>query len=88
MIDEDDVSLEKEKNGLLLKENVVKAIFEGIKKKADAISSNNEVDVVELVESDEDEVVEVNNTTTDQEVNFVTMCPTALVMLCNIMIIS
>ena len=68
MIDEDDVSLEKEKNGLLLKENVVKAIFEGIKKKADAISSNNEVDVVELVESDEDEVVEVNNTTTDQEV--------------------
>ena len=68
VIDEDDVSLEKEKNGLLLKENVVKAIFEGIKKKADAISSNNEVDVVELVESDEDEVVEVNNTTTDQEV--------------------
>ena len=62
MVEEDDVSLEKEKNKLVLKENVVKAIFDGVKsKKASMGSSNKEVEVVDLGESDEEVVEEIIN---------------------------
>merc|ERR1719341_2926 len=69
VVEEDDVSLQKEKNNqvlekdnVVLKENVVKAIFDGVKSKEAAMgSSNKEVEVVDLGESDEEMVEKVVN---------------------------
>ena len=58
MVEEDDVSLDKEKSTVVLKENVVKAIFDGVKsREASMASSNKAVEVVDLGESDEEEEV-------------------------------